>query len=149
MTIPLLFIGYVSAKSVKELHAMFDVITEEMLQPGEHTDGKFIFKVPFGYEMDSTMLEDSPLTIFSLTNDDDVSYTLCCDYLDTEYFTQQEFDEYWENWEDDDLKEIPSKVDRASKISINDNPVFFKVAKYYNEFGPVYWYFAMIYHEAT
>lgn len=52
MTIPLLFIGYVSSKSVKELHAMFDVITEEMLQPGEHTDGKFVFKVPGMMNMD-------------------------------------------------------------------------------------------------
>lgn len=149
VAIPLLFIGYVSSKSVKDQLAMYDVITEDMLQPGEHTDGKFVFKAPFGYEMDSTVLEDSQLTVFSLTNDDDVSYTLCCDYLDTEDFTQQEFDEYWENWEDDDLKEIPSKVDRASKISINDNPAFFKVVKYYNEFGSVYWYFAMIHHEAT
>lgn len=31
---------------------MFDVITEEMLQPGEHTDGKFVFKVPGMMNMD-------------------------------------------------------------------------------------------------
>lgn len=149
VAIPLLFIGYVSTKSVKDQFAMFDVISEDMLQPGEYTDGKFVFKAPYGYEMDSAVLEDSQLTVFSLTNNDDVSYTFCCDYLDTEDFTQQEFDEYWTNWEDDDLKEISSMVNRSSRITINDNPAFFKVVKYYNAVGSIYWYFAMIHHEAT
>lgn len=149
VAIPVLSLGYVVSTSVNDQLAMFDVITEDMLQPGEYTDGTFVFKAPDGYEVDSSELDDSMLTVFSLTNDDDVSYMLCCDYLDTEDFTQEEFDEYWESWGNDDLKEVQSNVERSSEITINDNPAFFKVVRYYNDYASLYWYFAMVHHEAT
>lgn len=149
VAIPLILIGYVFSKSVKDQHAMYEEITADMLLPGEYTDGRFVFKAPYGYEVDSTILEDSQLTVFSLANDEDVSYTLCCDYMETEEFTQEEFEDYWVNWEDDDLKDVQSMVDRSSPVTINGNPAFLKVVRYYNEFGSVYWYYALVHHEAT
>lgn len=142
--VPIVFIGYVTSKTSHDQVAMLEEITSDKLRAGEYTDGRIIFRPPYGYDIESQDLEG--LTVFSISDAETTSYTVCSDFTDE--FSEKEFNEYWENWVDDELSNVEYDIDRASQISINGNPAYFKVVKYHTDY-PIYWYYAIIYNEET
>ena len=142
--LPIVFIGYVTSKTSHDQVAMLEEITSDKLRAGEYTDGRIIFRAPYGYDVESEDIEE--LTVFSMSDAETTSYTVCSDFTDE--FSEKEFNDYWENWIDEDLAGIEYDIDRASKISVNGNPAYFKVVKYHTDY-PIYWYYAIVYNEET
>lgn len=141
---PIVFIGYVTSKTTQDQKAMLEEITSDKLRAGEYTDGRIIFRPPYGYDIESQQIEG--LTVFSISDTETTSYTVCSDFTDE--FSEAEFNDYWENWVDEDLADIEYDIDRASQISVNGNPAYFKVVKYHTDY-PIYWYYAIVYNEET
>lgn len=146
--IPILFlavgIGDLTSSNEK---AEQDFIQNTSLGYGEHTDGRMVFKCPEGFSCDRQEVGEPKIILFLLENETYGNITICSDY-DTDK-SQRNFNSYWENWEDEDAKKLPSSVVENERRYVNGHPYFYKVMKYEADEADVYWRYVMLFDEAS
>lgn len=121
------------------------LIQNAALAENEYTDGKVIFARPSGFSCQKTEVEG--LQLFSLECESVGSITLCSDYDDNR--SEQNVRSYWKEWEDEDAKKIPSKVERFETLEKNGHPYYYAVKKYTTNDGELFWRFIMIFDYET
>lgn len=127
----------------KEQEKEFISTTE--LNYNEYTDGRIIFTKPDGFTCEKQELEDPKITLFDLESE--YGYIRIVSDYDTD-ISVKNFNSYWEEWEDDELKNIAYKEILNEKREINDNPYFIKSVLYKTE-NPIKWDFAMLFNPQT
>lgn len=109
----------------KEQEKEFISTTE--LNYNEYTDGRIIFTKPDGFTCEKQELEDPKITLFDLESE--YGYIRIVSDYDTD-ISVKNFNSYWEEWEDDELKNIAYKEILNEKREINGNHYFIKSVLY-------------------
>ena len=58
------------------------------------------------------------------------------------------FEEAWDEWQDEDLKDIPYVEIKKKKMKVNGNPFYMKSVRYETE-QPITWHFGLLLHVQT
>lgn len=124
-----------------------DFIQSTTLSYDEHTDGRIVFKCPEGFSCNKQEVGGSNLILFQLENDTYGNITICSDYDSDQ--TQRNFNSYWNNWEDDEAKKLPSSVEINERRYVNSHSYFYKVVKYETNEADVYWRYVMLFDNAS
>ena len=115
----------------------------------QKTDGRVIFTIPDGFVCESQVIntEGVNLILFNINNDEIGNCTMCSDY-DTDKSIKN-FDSYWDNWKDKDIKEIGiENVDRGTK-KINGNDCLYRITKHNVNGVYVYWRYYLLFDGET
>lgn len=110
------------------------------LDYNEYTDGRIIFTKPDGFTCEKQELEVPKFIFFDLESE--YCNVRIVSVYDTD-FSIKNFNSYWENWKDDDLKDVPYKEILHEKRKVNDNPYYIKSVLYEME-NPITWHFVML-----
>lgn len=115
----------------------------------ERTDGKVIFTVPDGFECKSENIntEGQNLTVFSIENDAIGNCTMCSDYDNNK--SMANFNSYWENWKDADIKLYDMDDVDSGTRHINDRDCLYKITKHNVNGVYVYWRFYLLFDDET
>ena len=130
-----------STKNNQEATLLQNVV----LADNEYTDGKIVFARPSGFTCEQTEAEG--VKFFNLECESIGSITLCSDYESNR--SEQNVRSYWKNWEDDELKDIPSKVLNFETLEENGHPYYYAVKKYTIDDRELFWRFIMIFDLET
>ena len=146
--VPLILI----ALGLKEIYStqeeqQTNFIESTVLGANEYTDGKIIFECGDGFTCEKEVLQDPPITIHHLENENFASITVCSDY-DTDK-TQSNFNSYCENWEDESIKEYHSTIIDNRTDVINGHDYFVQTKKYKVDENEIYWHFVLLFDKQT
>lgn len=121
------------------------LIQNAVLAENEYTDGKVIFARPSGFSCQKTEVEG--LDIFNLECESVGNITLCSDYEDNR--SEQNVRSYWKEWEDEDAKNLSSKVECFETLEKNGHPYYYAVKKYTTNDSEFFWRFIMMFDYET
>ena len=76
-----------------------------VLNANEYTDGKIIFRCPDGFTCQKREIQEPKIVLYDLEHESLGTLTICSDYDTDENFSN--FNSYWVNWEEEDLKKYP------------------------------------------
>lgn len=146
--VPLLLL----ALGLKEVYAgqenkEANFIEKAVLNANEYTDGKIIFRCPDDFTCQKREIQEPKLVIYDLEHESLGTLTICSDYDTDENFSN--FNSYWVNWEEDELKKYPKTVVENGVDAINGHNFFIKSTKYELEQGELFWRFAMMFDCTT
>jgi hypothetical protein len=122
-----------------------NLLQNVVLKDNEFTDSKIVFTRPTGFSCHDTEVDG--LKIYNLECEDVGSVTLCSDFEDNR--SEQNVRTYWNNWEDEKAKELPSILERFESLEVNGHPYYYIVKRYTTEEGELYWRFIMMFDYET
>lgn len=137
-------LGIATQKQFIALHEK-DMIEKKNLSENDYTDGTIIFTVPEGFRCHKRETENN-INYHELEKNDSISISIVSDY-DTKN-TNQNFEYYWNNWRDMEMKEYENTVLASTKYTIYDSYCHFRSIRYETE-SPVIWDFALLFNERS
>lgn len=139
--VPLFTLVYAFGKAYKIQSDFGEYIENSSLKSGEYTDGIVAFTSPRGFECDSN--EYDGIKVFQLSHSDEVSIVLVSD-IDGDQ-SGSNINDYWNNWEDEDVSSFPKELIIDEKRSVNSKPYYYKVTRYHIGDSYYYWRFIMLF----
>lgn len=121
-------------------------ISSNNLSYNEYTDGRIIFTKPDGYTCEKYELENPHIILYDLELGEEAWIRICSDY-DTD-MSARNFNSYWENWQDESLKNYSQQEICNEKRYINSNPYYIKSVEYNTEI-PIIWHYVMLFNSHT
>lgn len=145
--VPLFMLG-IGIADIQSQHdkAEAQFISSTDLAYNEYTDGRIVFTKPEGFTCDKQEIGDPKITLFDLELSDCAWVRICSDY-DSD-ITTKNFNSYWENWQDSELKEYSHKEILNEKRSVNGNPYFIKTVQFETE-NPIKWHYVLLFNTQT
>ena len=146
--VPLLLL----ALGLKEVYAgqekkEANFVENVVLNANEYTDGKIIFSCPDGFTCQKREIQEPKIVLYDLEHESLGTLTICSDYDTDENFSN--FNSYWVNWEEEDLKKYPKTEVENGVDAISGHQYFIKSTKYELEQGELFWRFVMMFDSTT
>lgn len=141
--VPLMLFGaYIGTMKSSRAETEAAAIANLDLAPNQHTDGRIVLTLPYGYDCEEEMSDNIKLFIVSDPQSGAI-FTIVSDYDDDA--TQKNFNYYWNSWEEECTAGNSYEVIMDNSVPINDNLTLFYKAVRLDLENPTDWEFALLF----